>query len=365
MLAGNVDATANVLAQASVQAATEGSATAFATATATAFSVAENRGSLQSFVDSFAIASTQAASNNVDAAATSLAQTAVQSIARGVVAAFASSQATAFGQARQRNNVQSYAFAVADAITRGGELVWGGWEGIGGLRGRSMQDLAWPAVTSLSARVVIWNMCSRPCVPWLSQPYLNCSCDLDHILATHPHLLCPPPTLPLAVVHFSHPPAGNDATEAYATAFAQAAAAGGDQAQGLVQAVAAVSCEGGARAQAFAQVGRLRAVCTGSRCMCCIVCCLPSGLVTPQRLAATQCLQSCATSCSGWCVTQLFTCGHVRHRLTHVFLSTSIPHAGPVCVHLPRPPRLLDPDSSQGHCPGQLRPQRRLCSGQH
>lgn len=158
MPAGNVDATANVLAQASVQAATEGSATAFATATATAFSVAENRGSLQSFVDSFAIASTQAASSNVDAAATSLAQTAVQSIARGVVAAFASSQATAFGQARQRNNVQSYAFAVADAITRGGEeLVWR----LGGDRkvvGRSMQDLAWLAVTSLSARVVIVDM---------------------------------------------------------------------------------------------------------------------------------------------------------------------------------------------------------------
>jgi hypothetical protein len=58
----------------------------------------------------------------------------------------------------------------------------------------------------------------------------------------------------------THPPAGNDATEAYATAFAQAAAAGGDQAEGLVQAVAAVSCEGGARAQAFAEVGGVPAV---------------------------------------------------------------------------------------------------------
>ena len=83
--------------------------------------VAESKGTLDSFVSSVAKASVQAASTNVQAAAASLAETAVQATKKGVTEQFAASQAQAFAAANQDNNVASYAVAVAEAIQKGGE----------------------------------------------------------------------------------------------------------------------------------------------------------------------------------------------------------------------------------------------------
>jgi hypothetical protein len=83
--------------------------------------VAESKGTLNSFVSSVAQASVEAASNNVQAAAISLAETAVQAANKGVTEQFAASQAQAFAAANQGNNVAAYAVAVAEAIQKGGK----------------------------------------------------------------------------------------------------------------------------------------------------------------------------------------------------------------------------------------------------
>ena len=57
----------------------------------------------------------------MSAAAQAFAQTAIESLSKGVVDSFATSQAQAFGEAKSRGTVESYATAVAQAIVQGGD----------------------------------------------------------------------------------------------------------------------------------------------------------------------------------------------------------------------------------------------------
>jgi hypothetical protein len=117
----NTEATSTVLAQASVQAATQGSTQAFASASAQAFSIASTRGIVESFVTSFAQASSKVATASVEAAAATFAQTAIEATTRGVVEDFSRSQSQALAVAQTTGGVEAYAYAIADAITQGGE----------------------------------------------------------------------------------------------------------------------------------------------------------------------------------------------------------------------------------------------------